>query len=310
MASRVPDLAGLRLLVGVARHGSIGGTARAHGVSQQAASERLRAIEAQIGLTLVRRGARGSELTPAGVVIVEWASRLLDLADEIDQAIDGLRTDRGRDLTVWSSMTVAESLLPRWLVLLRQRQESEGLRPTTVSLNAANTTHVLRAVVDGTADLGFVEGVGAPRGVRAVAVGRDELVLVAPPGSPLARRRTPLRADEVAALPLTNREPGSGTRDVVEAALAAHDLEPAPMMVELTTATAVREAVAAGSAPAFLSPRVVSRDVEAGRLVVVPTRGLALTRTFRAIWVGSSEPPAGPVRELVAVARARSRSST
>ncbi|RYI25213.1 MAG: LysR family transcriptional regulator, partial [Acetobacteraceae bacterium] len=62
MSSHLPDLDGLRLLVGIARHGSIGGTARANGMSQQAASERVRGMEAQTGLTLVRRGARGSQL--------------------------------------------------------------------------------------------------------------------------------------------------------------------------------------------------------------------------------------------------------
>ena len=112
--------------MGIARHGSIGGTARANGMSQQAASERVRGMEAQTGLTLVRRGARGSQLTEAGVVVAEWAARLLDLADEVDTAIEGLRGDRSRELVVWASMTIAESLIPRWLVQLRQRQQSEG----------------------------------------------------------------------------------------------------------------------------------------------------------------------------------------
>lgn len=42
---RVPDHDGSRLLGGIARHGSIGGAARANAISQQADSERLRAME-------------------------------------------------------------------------------------------------------------------------------------------------------------------------------------------------------------------------------------------------------------------------
>ncbi|MCW2759550.1 MAG: LysR-family transcriptional regulator [Nocardioidaceae bacterium] len=304
MSSRVPDLPALRLLVAVAREGSIGAAARTVGVTQQAASERLRGVEAQVGVTLVRRGARGSELTPDGVVVVEWAARLLDLADEIDHALDGLRSERTRELDVWSSMTVAESLLPRWLVLLRQRQESAGLRPSAVSLTAANSTQVLEAVRAGTAHVGFVEGADVPVGVRSRGVGRDVLVLVAAAGAPLARRRTPVPADEIAAMALTSRERGSGTREVVDRALARHDLTATDPVVELSTATAVRGAVLAGGAPAFLSRRVVSRDLDAGLLVEVPTRDLALERTFRAVWTGTAEPPAGPVRDLVGIARA------
>lgn len=303
MPTRVPDLTGLKLLVGIAQHGSIGGTARAAGVSQQSASERLRAIEAQMGLTLVQRSARGSQLTAAGVVVSEWAARLIELTDEIDTAIEGLRGDRGRELSVWASMTIAESLIPRWLVQLRQRRHAEGREHTAVSLTAANSHDVIGAVTVGTALLGFVEGVDAPTSLRSVPVAHDELVLVAASGTSTGRRRAPLGPAEVADLALTSREPGSGTREVVERALAAHGLTMHESVVELTTATAIREAVLAGSSPAFLSRRVVARDLDSGHLREVPTTGLELGRAFRAIWVGSKEPPAGPVRDLVAIAR-------
>ncbi len=276
-------------------------------MSQQAASERVRGMEAQTGLTLVRRGARGSQLTEAGVVVAEWAARLLDLADEVDTAIEGLRGDRSRELVVWASMTIAESLIPRWLVQLRQRQLGEGYRATAVSLNASNSRDVVEAVRAGTAHVGFVEGVEAPAAVRSVTVAQDELVLVAAAGTPLSRRRTPLLPEEVAELALTSREQGSGTREVLEIALAKHGLAVGDPEVELTTATAVREAVLAGSAPAFLSRRVVARDVDSGSLSVVAVLDLDLRRYFRAVWVGTKNPPAGVVRDLVAIARAAER---
>ncbi len=303
MASHVPDLDGLRLLVLIARTGSIGAAARTHGTTQQAASERVRAMETLTGLTLVRRGPRGSHLTEAGIVVVERAAALLAVAEEIEAAIDGLRADAGRDIAVWASMTIAETLIPRWLVQLRQRQVAEGVLPTTVSLTASNSTRVVEAVRSGAAGLGFVEGVAAPLGVRHTAVAEDELVLVAAHGSPLARRRTPLSPRQVADLPLAQREPGSGTREVLEVALAEHDLVAATPVVELTTATAVRATVLAGATAAFLSRRVVARDLDLGHLVAVPTADLRLTRTFRAVWSGGRQPPAGPVRNLVGIAR-------
>ncbi|MBS2936760.1 LysR family transcriptional regulator [Nocardioides sp. J2M5] len=301
-SSHVPDLAGLRLLVAIGRTGSIGAAARASGVSQQAASERLRSVEAQTGLTLVQRGPRGSELTPSGVVFTEWASRLIDLTDEVETAIVGLRGERSRDLSVWASMTIADALMPRWLVQLRRRQAAEGVPVTSVSLTASNSHQVEDAVRDGTAHLGFVEGVEPPLHLRSTVVAHDELVLVVSPDDPLARRERALDASAVADLPLTSREPGSGTRDVVERALAAHGLTMHESVIELTTATAVRESVLAGGAPAFLSRRVVDREVDAGHLVAVATT-LDLRREFRAVWTGGPHPPAGPARDLVALAR-------
>jgi len=302
-ASRVPDLDALRLLVGIAQHGSIGGTARAHGISQQAASERLRAMEAQTGLTLVKRGALGSHLTQAGVMVAQWAARLLDVADEIDTAIEALRGDRGRGMSVWASMSIAESLIPRWLVQLRQRQLGEGHRPTVVSLSASKSETVVEAVRAGTAHLGFVEGVNAPGGLRYADIAHDELVLVAAAGTPLSGRRAPLSPEEVAELTLASRERGSDTREVLESSLLAHGLTMGDSVVELTTATAIRETVLAGRSPAFLSRRVVARDLDSRQLLVVPTTQLDLRFVFRAVWVGTQQPPAGPVRELVSIAR-------
>ncbi|WP_367649142.1 LysR substrate-binding domain-containing protein [Aeromicrobium stalagmiti] len=299
LSPHMPDLAGLALLLEVARAGSIGGAARALEITQQSASERLRTVEAQVGVTLVRRGARGSTLTPAGTVLVEWAARLLDLADEVDGAIGSLRAERSRELHLAASMTVAEHLVPRWLVQLRQRQEAERRPPTSVSLLATNSRHVVEMVQDGSADLGFVEGTGAPAGLRSRDVGHDDLVLVVSPSDPLAAHRVSLTPQQVAAMSLTSREVGSGTRDVLQTALAEHGLTMNDAAVELTTSSAVRASVRAGGAPAVVSRLVVGADLESGQLVEVPTPGLRMRRTFRAVWSGPAAPPAGPIRELL-----------
>lgn len=304
VTSRVPDLDALRLLVAVARLGSIGAAARAHGITQQSASERLRAVERRVGVPLIRRTPRGSDVTPAGVVLVGWADRLLDLADEIDHAIDGLREQRGRELVVWSSLTVAETLLPGWLVRLRRRQLGDGVTPTTVSLVATNSVGVVRGIREGSAHIGFVEGAEAPTDLNTVVVGCDELVLVAAAGSALGRRRAPLAVQEIARLDMTVREAGSGTREVIEDALRRNGLELSGDLVELTTATAIRSAVLAGGPPAFLSRRSVSMDLASGHLVEVPIGEVDLTRRFRAVWAGPRRLSPGPARDLVGIARA------
>jgi molybdate transport repressor ModE-like protein len=63
LSGHVPDLAGLEVLLGVAATGSLNSAARQAGVSQQAVSARIRAMEAQTGVALVHRSPRGSTLT-------------------------------------------------------------------------------------------------------------------------------------------------------------------------------------------------------------------------------------------------------
>ena len=305
LSSHVPDLVALELFVAVARLGSIGAAARETGVSQQAASARLRAMESQVGTPLLIRDPRGSRLTPAGALLADWAAPLLAHASELDTGIASLRRERDIQLRVASSLTIAEHLLPGWLVALRREYAGIGREPAEVTLVATNSQTVAAQVAERQADLGFVEGPVPPSGLRSRVVATDRLVVVVRPDHPWARRKAPVTAAEVAATPLVEREAGSGTRLLLRNALTAalgHGTEPAAPALQLTTTTAVRQAVAAAAGPAVLSLLAIREALVAGMLAVVPVPGLDLSRRLRAVWAGSAQPPAGPARDLVFVA--------
>ena len=303
LSTHVPDLAALELLLGVAREGSLNSAARQAGVSQQAVSARIRAMEAQTGVVLVRRTPRGSSLTADGAVIAEWAARLLDVAAGLDAGIAALRADRRSCLRVSASSTIAEQLLPPWLVSFRAAAGRPGDPVPDVVLTAANTETVISHVTEGTADLGFIEGPRAPAGLRSRAIGHDRLAVVVAPGHPWTRRRRGVSAAELASTPLVSREGGSGTRDTLAAALAAV-LGPgtgqAPAALSLSTTAAVRAAALAGAAPAVISELAVADELAAGRLIEAQIPELDLHRTLRAIWTGTRNPPAGAARDLIA----------
>ena len=198
LSAHVPDLAALEVLLGVARTGSLNSAAGQIGVSQQAVSARIRAMEAQTGVALVRRSPRGSSLTAEGAVIAEWAARLLDVAGELDAGIAALRADRRSRLRVSSSSTIAEQLLPAWLASFRAGAERPGSPALDVVLTAANSEKVITHVTEGTADIGFIEGLRQPTGLRSRVIGHDRLAVVAAPGHPWTRRRRGVSAAEVA----------------------------------------------------------------------------------------------------------------
>ena len=308
LSSRMPELAALEVLLAVARTGSLGAAAREVGTTQQAVSARISNLEALTGVPLVARGRRGSTLTPNGVLVTQWASRLLDVAAEADEGLAGLRADRRSRLRVGASLTVAEHLLPGWLVALRQEAERRGQPAVDFVFAAANSDTVIAQVRATEVDVGFIEGPRAPTGLAHRVVARDELIVVVRPDHPWTRRRSELTPTELATVPLVTREPGSGTRETYDAALAqalgpAHPT-PAQPALELSTTVAVRGAVLAGAGPAVLSVLAVAEDLAAGRLRRIPVAGLDLNRSLRAIWLGGTgrQPPAGPVRDLVALA--------
>jgi DNA-binding transcriptional LysR family regulator len=73
-------------------------------------------------------------------------------------------------------------------------------------------------------------------------------------------------------------------------------------LLELSSTSAVRGAVAAGAGPAVLSDLAVRDDVAAGRVVAVPVRDLDLSRSLRAVWPRGQR-PTGSARDLLTITR-------
>ncbi|WP_416483856.1 LysR family transcriptional regulator [Streptomyces sp. CL12] len=294
LAHRVPDLAALELLLAVARLGSLGAAAREVGITQPAASSRVRSMERQLGVALVDRSPRGSRLTDAGVLVTDWARRVVEAAAAFDAGARALRDRRDSRLRVAASMTIAEYLLPGWLLALHAERPD-----TAVSLLAGNSARVAELLLSGEADLGFVEGLSVPAGLDAVVIGHDRLIVVTAPGHPWARRRRPLSPQELGETPLILRERGSGTRQVLDAALGGL----ARPLIELSSTTAVKASAVSGAGPSVLSELAVREELALRRLVAVPVEGVSLRRDLRAVWPKGHR-PTGPARDLLSLTRA------
>jgi DNA-binding transcriptional LysR family regulator len=134
-----------------------------------------------------------------------------------------------------------------------------------------NTDDVVRALNDGSTELGFIEGTTDDPAIVVHQVARDQLVLVVSVDHPWAKRRDIATAD-FRDTEWVVREVGSGTRAQFEAALESSGLHLGDLKValELPSNAAVRSAVEAGSAATVLSASVAAPSIEAGLLVRVP----------------------------------------
>ncbi len=237
LSARVPEIGALDLLLSVARLGSLGRAAQEHGITQPAAGSRIRHLEGLLGLSLIERSALGSRLTDEGAVVVNWARDVVAAAATLDVGAAALRSGHAGRVRIAASLTVAEYLVPGWMMDLRARRPEAH-----VSLQVVNSSEVARSVLAGDVGLGFVEGPGVPAGLECEVVGHDRLVLVVAPGHPWATRRRPVEVAELAATSLVQREPGSGTRETVEVVLGGEGDVVAPL-VELSSTTAIKVAV-------------------------------------------------------------------
>jgi molybdate transport repressor ModE-like protein len=300
LSSRMPELGALDLLLSVAKLGSLGKAGRAHGISQPAVSSRLRYMERLLGLPLLERSTSGTQLTEAGSLVADWAREVVDSAAALEAAVAALREQRATRLDVAASMTAAEYLVPGWLAALHAEEPE-----LTVSLRLANSAEVAKLVLQADAELGFIEGPNVPYELDSQVVAGDRLEVVVAPGHPWSRRRSPVPAAELAATPLIQRERGSGTRYTLESVLAEVGPMAAPVM-EASSTTAVRSAVAAGVGPAVISSLAVAADLATGKLIAVPIEGIDMSRSIRAVWP-AGQPLLGPARDFLGVAGRKTR---
>ncbi|MFD5250385.1 LysR substrate-binding domain-containing protein [Amycolatopsis sp. NPDC058340] len=287
-----PELDSLRLLVLVGELGSIGQAAATLGMTRPSAGKRLSFVERRLGLVLVDRTRRGSALTPDGRVIAGWARRVLAELDGLLDGAQALRRKHETGLRIAASMTLAEHLVPRWIGDLNRAHP--GLR---LGLEVTNSDRVAELAREGKVDIGFVESPGPFAGLTSRKVAVDRLVVVVARSHPWARERRPLTPAELAATPLVVREPGSGTRETVGAALREAGVGPVKPLLELGSASAVRNAVIAGAGPAVIS----ALDVADHELVPVAVEGVGFGRVLRAVWPEGRR-LTGPAAELLALA--------
>jgi len=143
----------LRIFVAVAERQHMTRAAEALNLTQQAVSAAVVTLESAYKTPLFHRVGRRIELTEAGRVFLEEARSVLARAAAAELALSELGGLKRGSLALQASQTIASYWLPRRLVAFRQAYPGIALRVRT-----GNTAQAVKAVTDGTAELGFIEG--------------------------------------------------------------------------------------------------------------------------------------------------------
>jgi len=189
-----------------------------------------------------------------------------------------------------ASTTIGVYLLPDLLGEYRRRYPDIELQ-----FDVANTENIERRLADGTLDAGLTEGVPPNHHkLDTVIFLRDKLVPIARPDHPrLTAGSRPMTLRQLCAEPMIVREAGSGTREVIDRALAkrGQKLQRIPMILGSTEA--IKRAVAAGLGVAMVSHLTIQTEIMSGQLAILPVNGFQLTRPLHRLrWRDRAQDPA------------------
>lgn len=235
------------IFVEVCRFLNFSQAAEALNTTQPAVSLAVKELESHYGVALFERMNRRVYLTPAGEALLDTAQ---DVLRGFQEAEETLGQGRPLALRVGANVSFGEAGLAQ--VLGRFRQEHPQVRLRAL---VANSDKIQSLLAENQLDVGIVDGLGVSERLRAQPLYQEDLVLAAAPG----RFPAPATVEELAALPLLLREPGSGLRSSVDRVFSQQGLAPQPLL-ESTSTAALAQAAKAGLGVAILPEALAQRE--------------------------------------------------
>jgi DNA-binding transcriptional LysR family regulator len=252
----------LKIFAAVARRLSFTRASEELHLTQPAVSMQIKQLEQAVGLPLFEQLGKKIYLTDAGREFSRYASAITSQLEELDQMVDEMKgLKRGR-LTIAVAST-ANYFVPRLLATFCQRHGDA----VSVSLDVTNREQLLKGLVENRNDLVIMGQPPAEMNLVAERFLENPLVVIAPPGHPLAaeKRIPPERLREETFLV---REQGSGTRSAMERYFAANKLRLATPM-EMSSNEAIKQSVEAGLGLGVVSLHTLAMELALGQLVVL-----------------------------------------
>ncbi len=252
--------------------------AEALNITQPAVSQHIHCLEESYGMALFRYERKRLQLTAAGEMLLQAATTMRHDDIYLRHQLKELQ-DHNRKLAFGVTLTIGEFVLPKPLAyFLRQNPE------TDVRMLVANTKELLHKIDSGEIDFALVEGF-FPRGAYdSLLYTKNQYIAVC--GAEYRFQREIHRVEDLLGERLLLREPGSGTRGVLEKALQSLNLsiEDFQHIAEISNINAIKALTAASCGVTFLYQAAVEKELRQGVLRKITLEDLHISHDFAFIW--------------------------
>ncbi|MBI5938289.1 MAG: LysR family transcriptional regulator [Betaproteobacteria bacterium] len=260
----------LSVFEAVARHLNYTRAAEELHLTQPAVSMQIKQLEESLGLAIFEQLGKRIHLTAAGGEVLAYARAITQQLDELEDVLNRIKGLSGGRLRI-SVATTANYFIPTLLGTFSRRYPD-----ITVSLDVTNRETLLRQLSENTVDLVVMGQPPAEADVEAQTFMDNPLVVVAPPGHPLAReKKIPLA--QLQEETFLVREPGSGTRIAMERFFSERGMKLKTGM-EVGSNEAIKQSVQAGLGLGLLSRDTVEQELSLKRLVILDVAEFPIMR--------------------------------
>lgn len=246
-------------------------------LTQSAVSMALNELQQQLGGPIFDRQGRNLRINDRGRYLLPLAKDILDRVNNIEALMNEESHMLAGSLEIVASSTIGNYVMPYLIAAFKKMHEN-----ISINMQVYNTKHAETLIVDGKADLGFVEGEVRGDEISAIPWFQDELVVITSPDNKLARRKLFRMPEDLPTCRWVMREKGSGTAHIFKKKLGSY-VQELETVTEFGDTEAIKKAVEAGVGVACLSSLTVCREVEHGWLNSLSVKGLDMHRQLHII---------------------------
>ena len=235
-------------------------------MTQPAVTFQVKQLETQLNISLFERTPSKIMLTAAGALAMQYAEKILNLTSEMETRLVEMSDQSNGVLMIGASTTIADYMLPQMLGVFKLRFPQVQVR-----LSVANSQTIENRIIDHSLDVGLVESPSHHPSLITQVFYQDDLVVICAINHAWAQHGN-IHPEQLGNQPYISREPGSGTREVVDQYLREHGVQPEMLdvVMELGSPEAIKGAVEAGLGVAIVSKATVIKERELGKLVAIP----------------------------------------
>jgi DNA-binding transcriptional LysR family regulator len=270
------DFDQLEIFLEVARLASFSRAAEKRYRTQPAISSQIRALEEEVGARLLDRSGGRVSLTAAGKLFFKYAEDTIEHRKTIlTEIAETERVPRG-EIVVGANEGTCLHILPE--VFAQFKRDYPGV---SVSIKRADYARILESILENAVDFGVVSLPVNDNRLQAELIHRDELVVITPPGHPLAAKKN-LTVAEVAAFPLVVPKAGH-TRDALDTLFYDRKLKP-KLAMELDSSELLKRFVAADVGVGFIARSNIEEDIRAKALAAIPLADAQVRRDLALVF--------------------------